>query len=94
MRARIVGLGVVRATPQCSLSSLLGPERLGNSDPILSIQLWAGGGQDPAQGLVIVSQMQSYRPAWVLATWIRQEKTRCSLIRLQRIPPDAKTVCL
>ena len=30
MRARPFGLGVDRATPQCSLPSLLGPERLGN----------------------------------------------------------------
>ena len=28
--ARPFGLGVDRATPQCSLPSLLGPERLGN----------------------------------------------------------------
>ena len=30
----------------------------------------------------------------VLATPARMEKTRCSLIRLQRIPPDGKTLVL
>ena len=34
----------------CLLSSLLGLERLGNSDPILWTQSWAGGGPRPGPG--------------------------------------------
>ena len=116
--------GVVRATPQCSLPSLSGPERLGScykhpagfSGPHRAATIqrsheqdgwcWTTWGQEAAvrearsehggEGLAKPSAAGVPRGILsersVLAMLARMEKTRCSLIRLQRIPPDGKTL--
>ena len=62
-----------------------GPERAEKPGRSMGAKVWPSH-----RRLLAIRDILSKRS--VLATPARMEKTRCSLIRLQRIPPDGKTV--